>query len=441
MEKVVRDFLIAHNVPIDNQIVVVGVSTGVDSMVLLFALEQILTYNQIIVAHINHQKRKSSDDEEMFIQKYCEDRHIRCFVMRLPKIKSIPNFQSYAREKRYTFFKQIMDQEQANVLLLAHHLNDDIETMLMRLVRSSQLVGYAGIMPVVRDGKYTILRPLLTVLKEDIIAYAKKHEITYFEDVSNNQNQYTRNRIRKYVVPRLLQENTQAHAHFLSFKNAIIEASKYVANKRDEIIASLCVRENDKISFPQHSFLSLESFMQEEVLFELLQEFAFSKANIQEIIKLIQTKKANMKVLYKGLTCIKEYDLIHFVLDKQDTINVRIVIDAIKNYPIGDNRVIKVKKNTDNSLANLNRIWYNSSMLPVVVRTRCDGDRITVTSGTKKIKKILIDKKVGISQRENVLVCEKDGQILAVFGYAKSSTLLQIENPDILIELSEEKIL
>ena len=191
---------------LNNKKILLACSTGVDSMVLL---DLLLKYNnncQIIISHVNHQKRQQSIQEEEFIIKYCQENNLKCYVKRLEKHEE-GNFQEWARNERYHFFEEIIEKEKIDYLLTAHHADDNLETIIMRLLKSSSLKGYAGIEKEIKLEKYTVLRPLLDHSKNEIIAYAKDNNITYYQDISNYSDDYTRNRIRKYITPILLEEN------------------------------------------------------------------------------------------------------------------------------------------------------------------------------------------------------------------------------------------
>ena len=140
MEKIINDLKRKLN----REKALVACSTGVDSMVLLHLAIKALPITQIVVAHVNHQKRLQSEIEEAYIKKFCDERGIKCYVMRLDHIDD-GNFQSIARNKRYKFFEDIAKKENIKYILLAHHANDNLETIIMRLLKSSSLKGYGGI--------------------------------------------------------------------------------------------------------------------------------------------------------------------------------------------------------------------------------------------------------------------------------------------------------
>ena len=117
------------------------------------------------------------------------------------------NFENEARKKRYDFYEEILNKYNSNKLFLAHHGDDLIETILMKIIRGSNIEGYAGIKYQSNVKNYQIIRPLIKVTKEDIIKYNKDNNIKYYIDSSNNNTNYTRNRIRKNILPLLKKED------------------------------------------------------------------------------------------------------------------------------------------------------------------------------------------------------------------------------------------
>ena len=285
MNKVLKNFLNKHNINLNNENICIGVSTGVDSTVLLDCLLKLkneVNFN-IILCHVNHQKREQSKIEEQYITNFAieKDLIIEVLHLNLEEIED-ENFQSSARLKRLEFFNCIMNKYNCKYLFLAHHLNDDIETSIMHIIRGSNLKGYAGIKELVynNDGKI-ILRPFLSVLKEDIIKYASVNNVKYFEDESNNSDCYTRNRIRHHLIPLLFEENNNFSSQFQEFKDILLNSYDIVCEKRDEFIKQNIDISNDCIIFNINEFNGLSLFLKTEILFEVLKKHEFSKKNIQ----------------------------------------------------------------------------------------------------------------------------------------------------------------
>jgi len=452
MKEVIKQFLERNNIDLNNKNVCIGISTGVDSTVLLHTLlllKQEIQFN-IILCHVNHKKRLQSDIEEQYIINFSEKNKLQLEIMHI-KLDEIENenFQSAARIKRLEFFNDVMIKNNSKYLFLAHHLNDDIETSLMHIIRGSNLKGYSGMDEVVlTSNKNYILRPFLTILKEDIIKYSVENNIKYFEDESNSSDCYTRNRIRHNIIPMLFEENQSFDNHFLEFKETILNSYKLVCEKRDNLIKDITTKEKNGFIIDILKFNQLDMFMKTEVLFELLKEYQLSKANIKELIKMIESTKANIITNYKNISFSKQYNRVKFSqnLNTEQREFINIKIDHIGKYEINDKYYLEVKefleedyKKNQNCLTNLNVIWYNNMMFPIILRNRKNGDRIKVSGGSKKVKDLLIDEKIPVSKRDNLLLLEKDNEIINIFGVKKSTTLLQTKNNNVLIILREKE--
>lgn len=451
MKNIIKEFLSSNNICLNGQNICIGVSTGVDSTVLLHCLMDLkeeLQFN-IILCHVNHKKRMQSEYEEQYIKQFSLDNDLILEVLHLnnEEIEN-DNFQKAAREKRLQFFNEIMNKYDCDYLFLAHHLNDDMETSFMHIIRGSSLKGYSGIRPITYSkNNKVILRPFLKTLKKDILEYALNNNIKYFEDESNNSYVYTRNRVRHNIIPLLFEENSNFSVQYNQYKETLYNAYLIVNEKRDSFIKQyVCIKDN-VISFNIKDYFELSQFMRVEVLFELLKDFELSRKNIDEINSYIYSKKANLYLTYKGILFNKKYDVIEMKkYEKCNNDMISIVIDDIGVYNINDHYELEVKKfdkeelkKNKNLLINSNVIWYNSSKLPLVLRNRIDGDRIKINDGTKKIKDLLIDEKIPADLRDKLLLLEKDNEVLNVFGIRKSQTLIDSKNNDILITLREKE--
>ena len=202
---------------------VVGTSAGPDSMALLHYLKN-NTNNPIICCHINHNIRKESQTEEQYLKDYCKNNNIIFEKTKIDKYTE-NNFENEARIKRYTFYEKTLKKYNSKYLFLAHHGDDLIETILMKISRGSSIEGYAGIKEISNKNNYYIIRPFLKYTKEDLINYNKQHYLKYFIDKSNYDTTYTRNRYRKYILPILKKENPDIHKmirFILSIKQLLI---------------------------------------------------------------------------------------------------------------------------------------------------------------------------------------------------------------------------
>ena len=184
---------------IDNKKFIIAVSGGPDSMALL----DLFKSRVVGVCHVNYHKRKDSNKDTQIVINYCNDHQLELAIYdvdkKLYKSSKQHNFQALAREIRYEFFVQCARQFKCKNLLIAHNLNDFLETAIMQENRKS-LNFYYGIRPESKYKTLNVYRPLISEFKSDLEKYCKQHHIAYAIDSSNAQDVYERNRVRKQLA-------------------------------------------------------------------------------------------------------------------------------------------------------------------------------------------------------------------------------------------------
>ena len=422
------NFLKQNNIEWNGKTFVLAVSTGIDSSVLLDKFIKLSKTEdiKIVVAHVNHNRRNESLVEEKYIKEYTESLGIKCYVKEL-YFDNIDNFQAVARELRFEFFNEVMEEVHGDYLVLAHHAIDNIETVLIRMMRGSSLAGYSGINPVYKAKGYTIIRPLINLTRSDIEEYQKENNVKYFEDSSNSHDDYFRNRLRHNVIPAMFKECPDLDKKIIEFSDTIRSASIVINNLRDDFIGTYVKKDNGIISFSKEKLLSIDPYMQMEVLFELLKPLMLSTGVVKEVRKIIlNTQGSFNNLICKTLRVKVTYDEVELVLNPQEeevnNLNdLYLVIDREKEYVINDKLKICVEKTTNNPITNLWELCYNK--LPLVIRTRRDGDRIKLKPGYKKINDLFIDKKIPKSKRDEILLALDEEEVLIAFGVRKSEVV------------------
>lgn len=401
----------------DNK-VVVACSTGVDSMTLLTQVMQVCKHENIIVAHVNHKKRLQSEQEEIYIQSFCKANNIKCYIMHLDHIDS-GNFQSIAREKRYEFFEEIVQSENAKYLLLAHHADDNVETILMRLLKSSSLKGYAGIEKKTNYHNYFIYRPFLDIPKLKIQEYANNNNIKYYEDDSNQTLDYTRNRIRHLIVPILLEENPNLYEAISYYSKTLLFANDIIEKNEIAFIENKVITNNinGEITYTINidEFFTLDSFMQKQILFRLLRKYNLSHKCIEEIIKKINSKKSNIvSEITPKLAFIKEYKRIIFTESSIKPLSFCITITDDGIYDLPNDRKIEINKNNCNFFTTNDVLCYNIKDLPIIIRTRIVKDKIQNTLVSDYLTKLKLPYMI---KKDILLLCDEENNVIAVLGY------------------------
>lgn len=298
--------------------IVVGVSGGPDSICLLNVLKNLqneLKIN-IVVAHINHMIRKEADSETVFVQDFCEQRDIKCFVkkadvLQIAKEKKLGT-EEVGRKIRYDFFEEVKNIVGGNKIATAHNANDNAETVLMNFLRGSGSTGLKGIEPI-RDNK--LIRPIIECTRQEIEQYCNEKGLNPKYDKTNQENIYTRNKIRNMFIP-YIQEN---------FNPNIIETINRMSNliATDEMYFKSIVKQSYKETFISRTekeiildlkkFNVLEKVIKSRLIIYTINELlgttnGIEKIHIEDVIKLCKnnignkylTPNKNIKIMIKN---------------------------------------------------------------------------------------------------------------------------------------------
>lgn len=404
--------------------ILLAVSTGVDSMVLLHLMErQGLT---IGVAHVDHQLRTESKVEADFLRDYCQKQHVP-FYLKVWQHPAKKNVEAEARRVRYTFFKEIMEQENYDLLLTAHHGDDQLETLLMRLTRGGSFSGHSGITRQQPFGNGTLLRPLLSFSKKSLYNYAVEKQLIYFEDATNASQNYFRNRIRQNVVPELKKENPQLLEQAQQFHQQLLWADQLITQTLKENLRNIrfdgqrWVFSYETLPIEKgarYYFLSI-FFQQETVQTKL----TVSQRQLFSLLDQIQRPVSQWAVdLGNEWQFSRRYQ--QFYLEKKASIHQ-------ENYYLGENDHCRLSNNAMVSLrksdTTIEEGGYQVPLpltvrLPLTIRHRQPGDRIRLTETlTKRISRYFIDKKIPMDERDNAWVVEDSaGEILALLPFVNS---------------------
>ncbi len=416
--------------------IVLGCSYGPDSMCLLNLL-----YNeniQVICAHVNHNIRKESKKEMQELKTYCYKHNITFESITL---KKDDKSEAYYRIKRLAFLKEIANKYNTKYILTAHHADDLIETILMRITRKSNLTGYSGFKLINKENDYTFIKPLIFVTKEEIFKYNKHNSIPFAIDSSNNSDKYKRNRFRKKILPFLKDENKDVHKSFLKFSNDLIEADEYILKEVNIIKRDVF---NDNV-LDLKKYFKLDLYIQKRLLEQILKDIyednihVISSKHVHILTNLLSKDKNFEYNLPKGWIVLREYDRLVFSCQSgQEKYNIEF--DKKFDFPMGTIEVVDDSDKKDNFVIRLNS---NELKLPLRVRTREENDRI-VTKNTnyfKKVKKVFIDKKVPKRLRNIFpIVVDSDDNIIWIPGIIKSKFDVDVDSKyDIILKYTERK--
>ena len=402
--------------------VVVALSGGLDSMFLFHLLS---TYQEelgieLFLAHVNHKQRLESDHEEYELIKLAEQVGVPIYVAHFTGDFSEAN----ARQFRYKFFRKVMGKTSSTALVTAHHADDQVETIFMRLVRGTRLHHLSAIKEKQKFDRGELIRPLLSFYKKEF------PEIEHFEDDTNQENHYFRNRVRNIYLPQLEKENIQVKRAFLEFGK---EVSDYQIALTE---LSQTVNVEDLTQF-----LSFSEATQRVLLQQYLSCFAdlnVTREQFQEIHHILKTKSQYRHYIKNGYELVKEYD--HFqickIRPKSDEKNNECVLDYLNQVhyegylfsfglPLEGDRVQKI---------------YVSRETSLILRHRHSGDYLIKNGHRKKLRRLFIDLKIPKEKREKAIIIEQFGKICSVLGIEISDLSKKMKNDIMNTVLYIEKI-
>lgn len=406
---------------IENKRILVGVSGGADSMVLLSLLldlqKSINFYMEVI--HVNHNLRaKESDDDQKLVEMYSQKNNLKCIVKSVNVLKNKNDnkqtLEQSARELRYNVINEYKQENKFDYVVIAHNSDDNAETVLMHICRGSGLRGASGI-----QERNCILRPLLCYSKEQILQYAIVNKIPFRDDSSNKDIKYTRNFIRHEILPKLaeiypnIKENLIRFAEIASIDNSFIDSV---------IDYSLIKKEKDCVK------LSVDVFSQFETVYSRLIYRVINMLGIYSdieykhigLIKELSTlKNGNYITLPHNLYVYKEYNYLVFSLIKS-----KVKTIDYKQYSMGEIEFLNYKIEIDEVTSDdVNfgdgALYFDLDSIPstAIFRTKKDGDIIQrLGTGTKKFSDYLTDKKVPLRLRDSLVVLANNNKILLTIG-------------------------
>ena len=428
-----------NDINFDNY-VVVGVSAGPDSMCLLNLLEK--KTNKIIVCHINHNIREQSIIEEEYLKTYCQEHNLIFESMTIKEYKE-NNFENEARKIRYKYYEEILNKYNSNKLFLAHHGDDLIETILMKIERVSNIEGYAGIKRISKLKNYDIIRPLLPYTKEDIITYNKSHNITYYIDSSNTNIDYTRNWYRHKVLPILKEKDKNIHLKFLKYSETLQEYNEYIDREINKKLST--IYQNNIINI---DVLNKEDyFLKKNILYYIMNDVYNNESNIitekhiQNILTMINSNKPNLSInMPQNKILVKEYNKLYIKKNIKEEKKYKIIFEDTTKIDSLEIKKVSEEESDGNNICRLNS---KNIKLPLYIRNRKDGDYIILKNSNyrKKVKEIFIENKLPISKRNNYpLLVDSEDKILWIPNMKKSNLCYKKdENYDIIIKCIERE--
>lgn len=443
MDKVLETIL-QENLIQEGDIIAVACSGGTDSMALLHKLNSLKNdlKCEIIAVTIDHSIRLNGERDAKFVENYCENNNIRCYkfkvdVPKLARQKQL-SLESAGRQARYGIFDALVSKGIANKIALAHHSQDQAETILLHLFRGAGLSGVRG-MEYKKDKYY--IRPLLNTSKNAILNYINENEIPYVTDETNEDSEYTRNYLRNEIFPLLIKKWPNITTQLINFSKSVIEDDNYINKNLNDGAVII----DDKIAKIPLSYFLYDDALINRIIFKALHGIGINvdieRKHIDAIKSLAKSKDNGKKInLPLGVTVHKEYEYVTLICKKIEK------PEFYSDFKCGIINVpqfgkITIKRVNDFS-PKPNALFIDYKKLPkdAIWRYRKDGDLIEkFGGGTKKLKSFLIDKKIPQRERDLIPVLASKNEVYVVAGIEISNKVKLDETTKSAIKIEVDK--
>jgi len=419
---------------------IVGVSAGVDSMVLLHLLNALRQEFDLslIVAHLNHGLRPVESEKEAVLVRQESLRlglpsEYEEFNVKGYQEASGSSLQDAGRRARFHFFHNLLKKYGGNKIAMGHHADDQVETILLRLLRGSGLKGLKGMLPI-REGK--IIRPLLEVRRKEIEAFAQENSIPYLIDSSNLKGSYLRNRLRLHLIPLIEQEYQPG------FRQVLIRTSEFLREEDDfieEEAGQACLRmiheERGGIFFKFSSYQSLHKAIQRRVIRKALEKMIDApdqdeseRPEVNMVHRRLRNPSASFFMeLSQGLFLEKQYDSVRLRRERPGGVpafEVELPLFGRAYIPEIEREVVVEGREWDgsqpvHSSPQVALLDDERLLFPLRMRNFRPGDRFQPlgTGGTRKVKDFFIDHKVPHFERPRIPLLISGEAIAWIAGY------------------------
>lgn len=424
--------------------VVAGVSGGPDSMVLLHLLREMAREDgfRVVAAHVNHRFRGAeADAEEELVKRTAAEWGVPCETIAIDVPAYIAssglNPQEAAREKRYAYLLDVARGAGARTIALAHHADDQAETVLMRILRGTGIAGLAGIPARREEKELELIRPLLRITKCELLEYGERNSVPYAFDSSNADRHYTRNAIRLDLLPMLETYNPRVRASLIRLSEMAAIENDYMEAEAEKAFASAAVRAGEGWMLDRRRFRGLHVALQRRLIKLILNyvepsSFSFDYERVEETASAIAAEEPSVIRIDIGNGWIlsREYDEAYVgpVRPARGPFSYEVPGPEAR-VDVPEARASFLLSRTDApSPSPPDSRWeafFDESSLefPLAIRNRRPGDRIEPMglNGSKKVQDMFVDAKVPKSLRDGLpLLVDASGRVLWIPGMRRS---------------------
>ncbi len=433
-EKKVMSFIKEQELIASGDRILIGLSGGADSVCLLMILHCLAEELSVELGafHVNHGIRgEEADRDEAFSAKLCEEFRIPFFAIRENVPERAKEWQMGAEEAgrrvRYEAADRIAREYNYNKIALAHHRNDVAETLLFNLFRGSSVAGLASI-PAKRDN---VIRPLLCCEREEIESYLAVVGVSFCTDATNEETEYSRNKIRHRIVAYAKEEiNAGAVRHMAEAAAELSETEDFLA-KETETVCGTVQEFPDGVGLPVAALREKHRVLQRRVIYSLIGKVAgtrrdITKEHVAAVTGLLEAQSGKRVSLPYGVVAVRDFERL--LLKKETKNTVEIVpeycpVSVPGDYPLGNTgdflcfRVFFYQKNEEIPKNEYTK-WFDYDKIrgTLCLRTYCPGDRLGLREGSKTVKSVWVEHKVPVEERCRRLLLADEEQVLWIPG-------------------------
>lgn len=414
-----QSFFSQRSLSLSKNTFLAAVSGGVDSAVLCLLCKQAGLHFSI--AHCNFGLRgEESERDEQFVRRLGDNYEVEVFVKKFDTTtyaaENRLSIQEAARTLRYQWFEQLRTEKGFAFTLLAHHADDNIETLLMNFFRGTGLQGLTA-MPEEDLGERHLLRPLLQVRRNEITMFAEQQGLQWVEDSSNSSTKYTRNFFRMELIPAIRKAYPQVEENLLATIDRFKKINTLYQASVQHLKQELCEQQLAEVRIPVRK---LKNYLNTSLIYEIIRDFGFGEKQVDEVVKLMEASSG--KYIENETWQIirhRNWLLVTPKVEKADTIAIEKEIREVRYggglLQLNWTPIEKFSMNPSPSVAQLDARHIE---FPLLLRKWKPGDYFYPLGMRKKKKlaRFFIDQKLSKNQKESIWVIESNKKIIWVTG-------------------------